>query len=249
MCIRDRGVIDPQLGQLVPAEVVDAPQRPPVALRHAALERGVDLRRRDVHAGDAIMLEDGVVVGLAAKPETLEILRLRDRHLLGDIEMERNTHAVGREIERVEPLDGDLVERGIGAGLALLGDVLVGEDLCVALHHRALVVGGRDRRDVEHARLHRLRLAVRRHRFRATHHPDLQHALAGLVDAIDEALERNPVGRRRRDEHGSFQGDLVCAGSGARRERKAEGEPGDDGLNALAQFWAGREHGDNLLRF
>src|SRR3982074_3052486 len=184
------GGIDPHLGELVPAEIVDAPQGPAVALRAAGLERRVDFGRRDVHAGDAVILEDRVVVRLATKPQTLEVFRLRERHLLGDIEVEGNAHAVGRKIKGIHPLDRNLVQHRIGAGLALLRDAHMGKDLRIAFDHGALVVGRRDRGDVEHARFHRLGLAVGRHRFRTADDADLQDALAGLGHVVDDTVER-----------------------------------------------------------
>ena len=64
--------------------------------------------------------------------------------------------------------------------------------------------------------LHRLRLTVGRHRLGAADNADLHDALAGLVDVVDEALERNAVGRRRRHEYGGLQRQLLGAGRRAR---------------------------------
>ena len=94
----------------------------------------------------------------------------------------------------------------------------------ISLHHIALVISRRDRSDIQHAGLHGIRLVVRRNSLRPSDDTNLQDALSGLVDAIDETLERNAVGGRRRNEDGRLQHHFV----GPSRRRPACDQPRSD---------------------
>jgi hypothetical protein len=94
-----------------------------------------------------------------------------------------------RQVLRIELLVVQLVDEGPGAVRPLLAHRLGDQLEAVRFRHQVGVERAGHVGDVDHLGAHRVADLERRHRARPADVVDLDLALAGLVDAVDKALE------------------------------------------------------------